>query len=279
VHVALVTCRQLPEPDPDHAPLWAALADGGIDANLCIWTDETVDWAGYELVVLRSTWDYFEDRPRFLRWAEQVAGATALWNPLAVIQWNTHKKYLLDLERGGVPVVQTHLVSTEPEVLAAICDARGWTEVVVKPAVSASSFQTHRMRRDELDEALFARLCRDRDMMVQPFVESVTDYGERAVVVIDGEVTHSVRKQPRLAGQAEGVTGPHPVESDERALALAAMEVVGEPVLYGRVDMARDAGGQPMVMELELTEPSLFFPFSDAALQRFVAGIRQRLRR
>lgn len=271
--IALVTCQTLPEPDPDHEPLTAALDAAQIRWELCAWTDDSVDWSAYRLAVLRSTWDYYLDRPRFLRWAERVAAVTSLWNPLDVIEWNTHKRYLLDLQQKGVPVAPTHMVGDSPGRLADICDARGWTDVVVKPAVSAASFQTHRMQRGELDEALFARLCAEREMMVQPFVDSVLDYGERAVVFIDAEVTHSVRKQPRLAGSDESVCGPLPIAGDERELALAAIAAAGQPVLYGRVDMARDAAGAPMVMELELTEPSLFFAQSPAALARFVAAV------
>ena len=276
VSVALVTCEELPEPDPDHAPLSDALAAAGIAAELCVWTDDTIDWAAYRVALLRSTWDYFENRDRFLGWAERVSAVCQLWNPLAVVRWNTHKGYLLELSRRGLPVVPTHLVGPADASLASICDTRGWTDIVIKPVVSAASFQTHRMRRDALDEPLFARLRRRREMMVQPFVDSVTRYGERAVVVIDGEVTHSVRKQPRLSGQDERVSGPHPVAEQERSLALSAIAAVGEPILYGRVDMAPDAAGAPMIMELELTEPSLFFPQCPAALERFVAALHAR---
>lgn len=275
--VALVTCARLPETDPDQAPLSAALAEADIDSKLCVWTDDAVDWSSYDVVVLRSTWDYFEDRERFLRWAERVASLSQLWNPLQVVRWNTHKSYLLDLDRRGVPVVRTHLVGAADRDLAAICDARNWSDVIVKPAVSAASFETHRMSRDALDERLFGRLRAEREMMVQPFVDSVTECGERAVVVIDGEVTHSVRKEPRLAGQNERVTGPHPIADDERQLAEAALSALEQPILYGRVDMARDSSGAPMVMELELTEPSLYFSQGPRALARFVAGIRARL--
>jgi hypothetical protein len=112
---------------------------------------------------------------------------------------------------------------------------------------------------------------------VQPYLESVHDHGERSLVWIDGEVSHQIRKAPRFAGDAEQVTGPHPIPDDERAVALAALAPWADRILYGRVDVARDASGAPVVMELELAEPSLFFFVQPGSAERYVRGLLNRL--
>lgn len=278
IDVALASCRRLPEPDPDAQPLQDALRAKGWTVEVAAWDDPSVDWSRYRLTLLRSTWNYFEDRDGFLAWAEGVDRASRLLNPLSVVSWNTHKRYLLELEQRGVPTVPTALVPRgRTQALSSLCRERGWTDVVVKPAVSAASFQTHAMKAAELDQGTFDRLVTERDVLVQPFVQSVLDHGERAVVVIEGEATHSVRKSPRFRGEDEQVSAALPVAEDERALAARALAVVGQPLLYARVDVARDERGAPQVMELELTEPSLFFPQSPEALGRFVRGVERRL--
>jgi hypothetical protein len=113
--------------------------------------------------------------------------------------------------------------------------------------------------------------------MVQPYVASVDGYGERSLVWIDGELTHAMRKTPRFVGDAERIDGPFPIADDERAVAEAALAPVAARILYGRVDLARDADGRPMVMELELVEPSLFLARHPPALARFVAAVARAL--
>ena len=114
-------------------------------------------------------------------------------------------------------------------------------------------------------------------VLIQPYLASVDDYGERSLVWIDGQLSHAIRKSPRFAGDSESVTGPHPIADDERALAEAALAPYAGHILYARVDMARDAWNRPVVMELEMAEPSLFFAKQPGSADRFVAGLRKRL--
>ena len=279
--VALVSCVKLPEPDPDAAPLARALADAGIAAEVLAWDDGAADWSRARLTLLRSAWNYPTRRDAFLDWAGRVAGVSRLWNPLRVIRWNTYKGYLLELDDKGVPVTPTVLLKRGSETtLRAILEERAWQEVVVKPAISASSFRTRRFGRAEQDagEAHLRELLAERDVLVQRYLPSVEDHGERALVWIDGELTHAVRKTPRFEGQDESVSGEavaiSPAEAD---LARRAIDEVGAPLLYARIDVAPGPDGEPVLMELELVEPSLFFPQCPQALDRFVAGLRRRL--
>jgi glutathione synthase/RimK-type ligase-like ATP-grasp enzyme len=282
MRVFLATCRRLPEPDPDQDLLLAALQERGLVARMAAWDDSAVSWAEADLVVLRSTWDYYSSPVEFLAWAEWASGVSRLLNPVEVVRWNHHKRYLLELERGGVRVVPTALLPRGARTsLLEIMGVRRWSDVVVKPAISASSFRTARFDRQSvaLGNEHLASIVAVGDALVQEYLPSVERYGERALVWIDGEFTHAVRKHPRLMGGVEAVSQAQPIAPDERALgemALAGWKP-GE-LLYARVDMARDQEGRPRVMELELIEPSLFLLQDPAALTRMAEAISGRLR-
>lgn len=279
--VALVSCVSLPEPDLDAVPLARALAAAGVEARVLAWDDPGVDWTAARLAVLRSPWNYARQRTAFLQWVDRVTAKSRLLNPASVVHWNTHKSYMLDLEQRGLPITPTALVSRGSEIsLSAILAERGWTQAVVKPAVSAGSFKTLRVDESSMarGESHLRQLAVERDLLVQQYLPSVNGHGERALVWIDGELTHAVRKGPRFTGDAQSVS-PASVEFSraEAQLARRALEMVDAPLLYARIDMAPGPRGEPVLMELELVEPSLYFDQGPLALQRFVDGIRRRL--
>jgi hypothetical protein len=285
VHLRIASCVTLPEADPDAAPLASALAAAGVDARVLPWEDDAA-WAGAAPTLLRSTWNYSLAVDRFLGWCERVAAAAPLWNPLAVVRANAHKRYLLELAARGVSTVPTALLARGRSLADARAGiaGRGWQRIVVKPAVGAGSLGARAFAvgdgaadDDARADHLATWLARG-DVLVQPYQRSVESHGERSLVWIDGEVTHAMRKSPRFAGEDERVTGPHPIADDERAVAMAALAPWADRVLYGRVDLARADDGRPQVMELELIEPSLFFAWHPPALARFVAGLTRRLR-
>ncbi len=279
--VALVSCSRLPEPDPDAEPLLAALVGAGVSARVMAWDDPLADWSQARLTVLRSSWNYPHHLPEFLQWAERTAQLTELWNPLPVVRWNSHKKYLLELERAGLPITPTILVPRgDSRTLRRIMEKEGWTEVVVKPAVSASSFQTLRVGKGQIEagEKHLGKLLVDRDVLVQAYMPSVESHGERALIWIDGSLTHAVQKTPRFENDLESVAPePVPIDSLEASLAHRCIEAAPRPLLYARIDMTRDVSNIPVLMELELVEPSLYFIQSSHALTRFVSAITKRL--
>ncbi len=271
MNLRIATCRTLPEPDADEAPLAAALRAARIDAPLVAWDDPLADWDAPVPTLIRSTWIYALHVTAFLAWIERASAAAPLLNPPDVLRDNVFKRYLLALRDRGVPVVPTMLV--ERGATAALPP----TKIVIKPEVGGGSLHT-KVFDDGRDGAEHLRfITANGAALVQPYMASVDDYGERSLIWIDGEITHAIRKQARFAGDSESITGPYPIADDERAVALAALAPYQDRIFYGRVDMVRDATGQPMVMELELVEPSLFFPKHPPALDRFVAGLRRRL--
>jgi glutathione synthase/RimK-type ligase-like ATP-grasp enzyme len=277
--VALATCRNIPEVDVDEPLLLAALAKAGVPARMLAWDDDGVDWEGAALTVIRSTWNYHRRPGPFLAWA--LRRGDRLLNAPSVVRWNHHKRYLRDLEASGVPVVPTLWIdraSPPSAPIAELVAERAWTDIVAKPAVSAGSFNTHRLRGPPFDAAVLAELVASGDAMLQPYVASVDTYGERSLVYIDGEITHAIRKSPRFAGGEEVVSEATSIADDERALAEQALLLVNERPVYARIDIVRDAQGAVMLSELELIEPSLFLRQCPAALERLASAIARRFR-
>lgn len=278
----IATCRPLPEPDVDEDLLLRALAARGVAARMAAWHDPSERWDEPVATVVRSTWDYIHHLEPFRAWIQRVAAVAPLWNPAHVMLDNLHKGYLVALAARGVPVVPTALQRRgDPEPLSRVAGARGWARVVVKPAVGAGSHETHLV--DDAPggaaDALFARLVQLQDMLVQPYLGSVEGHGERALVFIDGEFTHAVRKSPRFAGGVEQVSEALPIAAAERAVGEAALAPFRDGLLYGRVDVAPGPDGDPLVMELELVEPSLFLLQQPRALERLADAIAARLGR
>jgi O-ureido-D-serine cyclo-ligase len=274
VKLRVATCRELPEPDPDEVPLRAALAAGGFDAQWLAWDDPAADWDAPVPTILRSTWNYPLQLDAFLAWLDRAAAAAPVLNPPAVCRDNVHKRYLLALAARGVPVVPTTLVERGGALdLAALAAPR----IVIKPEIGAASLDAAAFAPDDPAAARhLARITARGAALVQPYLTSVEDYGERSLVWIDGALSHAIRKTPRFTGDIERVDGPHPIADDERAVALAALAPYGD-LLYARIDLARDAAGHPVILELELVEPSLFFAHDPGSAARFVAGLARRL--
>lgn len=268
----IATCVVLPELDADAAPLAAALDRAGVEHELVAWDDPQADWDANVPTIIRSTWNYALDVERYLAWIDRIADAT-VWNPPAIIRNNVYKRYLLGLAARGVPVIPTTLVERGAELLAVPRE-----RIVIKPEVGAGSLNARVFAPgDPAALAHCAAITARGAALVQPYIASVEDYGERSLIWIDGELSHAIRKSPRLSGDTESVTGPMPIADDERAVALAALAPIADQILYARCDLVRGANGQPMVMELELVEPSLFFAKHPPAADRFVAGLVRRL--
>ncbi len=267
--VLLATCVDLPEGDEDAGALLPALTDRGVAARWAAWTDPDVDW-GAALVVLRSTWDYTRDRERFLQW---VHGLPRVCNAADVVAWNTDKSYLGDLAGAGVPVVPSAFAAPGDTVV--LPDA---AQFVVKPSVGAGSRGVGRFTAERhaaaYDHAAGLHAA-GRTALVQPYLDGVDTAGETALVYLDGRFSHAVRKGPMLQADAahdvagaalyieENITAREP-QPAERAVGDAVLAAVrdrfGADLLYTRVDLLPTADG-PVVVELELTEPSLFLGY------------------
>ncbi|RIV36884.1 ATP-grasp domain-containing protein [Micromonospora radicis] len=290
--VALVTCTELADLEPDDRLVLGPLSARGIAAEAAVWDDPAVDWSRYDLAVLRSPWDYMSRRDEFVAWAARVP---RLANPADVVRWNTDKRYLDQLSAAGVPTVPTSWVLPGERWQPPADEG----EYVVKPAVSAGSQDTGRYdladpSHRELAAAHVHRLVSaGRVAMVQPYLTAVDTTGETALLFLATArglaFSHAIRKGPMLTGPDEGPDGLYKVEQitprtasdDQLALAertLAAVPGRADRLLYARVDLIPGPDGAPVLVELELTEPSLFLGYADGAADRLADAIAQHLR-
>ena len=268
--VALATCAEVPGGDDEAAPVIAALAERGVEASPAVWDDENVDWEAFDLVVVRSTWDYPHRREQFLAWAESLP---AVLNPPEVLRWNTDKRYLQELGDDAVPTA--FLEPGEP------FDAPD-SAFVVKPAVGVGSIGAARYEAGDSRAAAHAAALHagGKTVMVQPYLEAVDSEGETALIYVGGSFSHAVHKGPLLVPGAEPGSGLYleetiretQVRRDELEVAervLDAAPFARDQLLYARVDLLPG----PRVLEVELTEPSLFVGYADGAAERFADAI------
>jgi glutathione synthase/RimK-type ligase-like ATP-grasp enzyme len=283
--MALVSAAAYQHLDEDLPMLTDALARRGVESEIVDWHDDTVAWERFALAVIRSPWDYTWQLDAFLTWAERVSATTTLANPLPILRWNTHKRYLVELARAGAPVVATTVL--EPGDAVTLVDA---PELVVKPAVSAGGRDTGRYAADRFDEAhahAERLLAEGRSVLVQPYLDRIDDASETSIVYAGDVYSHGFRKGPILAGESvfvEGLyreedIGPREPSAAERAVAEEVLDALGACVpgcsradlLYARVDVAPGPDGEPVLLELELTEPSLFLAHAPGAAERVAA--------
>lgn len=279
--IALATYATLPGLNDDDRLLLPALGALGVTAAPAVWNSPAERWEGLQGVLVRSCWDYHRRRPEFLAWIARLEQlGVSLWNPPALLRWNSHKAYLRDLAARGVPVAPTEwLASGDRAELAALLDREGWRDVVVKPAVSASATGTWRTSpaAAAADQGRFDDLLRAGDVMVQPFIPEVTDPGEWSLVFLGDRFSHAVLKRPadgdyrvqwEFGGSALAAQAPHHlIAAAERVLAA----VPGHTV-YARVDGVERDGGL-LLMELELIEPHLFLGWDAGSAGRLARAI------
>ncbi len=298
--IAFVTYAAAPQLTPDDRLLRAALEAAGGEVHPLIW-DEPNDWTGFDLVILRSTWDYFLKPDEFAAWlsALQASGAEVL-NPLSMVRWNGTKRYLLDLEKRGVEIVPTMFVAHGErigELLVDLLESHGWADAVVKPAISGGAHATWRtsIHAATSDESRFAALRGQRNggVLIQPFMPEIVADGELSLIFLDGAYSHAALKRAsagdfRVQQEHGGQYAPYAptgetIEQAERILdsAAASTGVAVADLLYARVDgIIRRGDGGPgrfVLMELECIEPSLFFMQHPPAAERMARSIVGRI--
>jgi hypothetical protein len=265
--VTIVTHAAMRDGSVDDRLLADALAAAGARVRLAVWNDGGVDWARSRLTIVRSTWDYHLDPPRWFQWLDAAGAVTRLINTAPILRWNSDKRYLLELTRAGVPVVPTeHIAGGQAIDLADRCRQLGWRDVVVKPAIGASAEGASRFASTGLagaGQAHLAALLAAGDALVQPFQAAVDVERERSLVFLGGRFSHAFTKPPFLRGTGDGLgEALHQPTTEEREVAARVLAAAGilaggaAPVAYARVDVVPAPGG-PRLMELELIEPDL----------------------
>lgn len=283
--VVLATSSTLPALDVDDQRLYQALQQANVPAEIAVWDDPSVDWRRFELCVIRSTWDYVPKRQQFVEWAHRVASQTVLWNPAPLIEWNTTKSYLRDMETQGIPIVDTEWLTqgTATDFLG-LFQQRGWDDVVIKPVISASGKDTFRVTPGTFadQQADIEVLLTQRDLMMQPFMRSVLTTGELSLLFFNGTFSHALSKIPaqhefRVHEHLGGTTRRYQPTDEQLAFAQRVFNKLPWPTLYARVDLLLDETGNIRLTELELTEPSMYLAYDPDSPARFAQAIQARL--
>ncbi len=285
--IGFVTSAQDPDMTSDDRAAAAELKKLGIETVPVIW-DQTAP-EGLDLLVLRSTWDYYGKASEFKSWLLRcrIQGVRLL-NPPELALWNLNKEYLLELGGQGVAIPKTlYLKAGQLADLAETLRANHLNEAVIKPAVSMLGFDTWRTSLEAAPkhQSEFAKLLGQKDVLVQEFLPGILSEGEISAIFFDGQFSHAVRKIPkrgefRIHEEHGGSRISHPLAPSEiasiRSILEKAQAKTGSPLLYARVDCVRD-GNRWVLMEIELLDPALFMGYSPGAHERFARAIARRV--
>jgi glutathione synthase/RimK-type ligase-like ATP-grasp enzyme len=241
------------------------LAALGWQVSVVSWRQTDIPWKEFDAVIIRSTWDYWDDVEGFMAALARIDQATRLANPLALVRWNLAKTYLRDLERNGVIIVPTVWPkSLEQGSLRKFCDQLDSDEIVIKPVVGANGVDTFRLSRQTspADLEKIIPLFANRPFMAQRFMPAILAEGEYSLFFFNGDFSHAILKVPaqgEFRSQEERGAEIHPVVPETRLLqvAEAALATIEKP-LYARIDLVRQGDGGFAIMECELIEPSLY---------------------
>lgn len=269
-----------PDPDLDWPIFNSACQDLPLLVDLVHWDDAAVDWAKYELVVIRSPWNYSERRNDFVAWAQRVEAQTKLLNPAAIVKANTDKTYLADLSEQ-ISVIPTLFVPPgqvdQDDIVELILQAGA---LAIKPNIGAGASLASRVTSTQEALAAISRIHQAGFIaMIQPYLTEVDKNGEVAIVVLGGEISHAVQKVPALTvgghGDAQAETE---VTQEMRDFVQKISSLIPNwnELLYARVDVVPTEQGL-FLMELELTEPTLFFEQNPAAAKRLAQIVLDRL--
>ena len=246
------------------------------------WNDTNFNWSSTKSAIFRSTWDYFEQFSNFRNWLDIVKDQCYLINPYEQINWNLDKHYLLDLQKLDLPIVESIFVSKKTQLnLETISKSKNWKDIVIKPTISGAARHTYHLKNDEIKKFQYKwlSLTNNEDFMVQEFQKNILSSGEIAVMLFGGEYSHSVLKKAKkgdfrvqddFGGSVEKINP----SLDIIKLAEKTIKSLKTMPLYARVDIIFDNGNKPVISELELIEPELWFRFKKESAYKLAEFVK-----
>ena len=256
------------------------LSDLGITVETVSWRQTERAWSDFEMVVIRTPWDYQTSPAEFLAVLETIESQTRLENPLDIVRWNLNKRYLREMETRGERIVPT---IWDAKYNAAEFDRWlnefGVDEIIIKPTVSATALHTYRLKTYD---ASLENVFDTREFLVQPFMPNIIAEGEYSLFYFNGEYSHAINKSAKLNDfrvQEEHGGIITEIQPDESLLTVGRETVatIDHDLLYARVDFVRDDDCNFCLMELELIEPALYLRMNEGAPKRFAEAIVARI--
>lgn len=279
--VVFATYQQSPELTDDDQLVAAALRERGVPVHTAAWDAADVDWSSFDRVIIRSTWDYSLKREAYERWVRGfLSTSNRFWNPPAAVLANMNKRYLIEMaEKGGDVIPTIYVADGKAPGLRTLMENQGWSEIVIKPAVSAAARGTWRSSivSADADQDRFIEQAKAEPMLIQPYYPEIAAQGEWSLLFFGGRYSHAVLKKPapgdfRVQKHLGGTTASATPPSQLVDRAFTILENFGTPLLYARLDgIERD--GRFVLMELEINEPFLFLSYCDDAPARFADAI------
>lgn len=280
--LALATDSDHPDLTGGDRRLVERLSGRGIESEPVIWNSDA-DWSQYDAVIVRSTWNYVENRDAYLEWIDRLDGAEVqLWNPADVLRWNMNKLYLKDLRKAGHSIVPSVFVPERSSIpIERVLEEKDWSEFILKPMVGAGASGLEKFTRDSLDEAQawLDELVGESGAIIQPYLDSVRKNGEWSFVFFNRDYRYAVKKYPtgddyrvqaELGGSREGEEAPPAFVRQ----AEEAVNSITKPFLYARVD-ALEQNGQLRIIEIEMIEPDLYLEYAEEGPQAFADAIEE----
>ncbi|MGK0156130.1 MAG: glutathione synthase/RimK-type ligase-like ATP-grasp enzyme [Neolewinella sp.] len=279
--VVFATCRSMPDFQPDDTLIAAALEARGCTVTPAAWNESFAPFACADLIVVRSTWDYFDEAAAFEAWLQRLKTVSGVvCNAPSLMLWNSNKKYLLDLAERGAPLPPTKLSQPNAAALMAAMDELALQEAVVKPVIGAGASGLTIMQRNDPDSIERAAGALQHEGLVQPLIAEIRTLGETSCTFFDGEFSHAVIKRPETGSilvQAEhgGRTQPATLTPDQLATARSMLDLLPEPAVFARVDMVWTEPA-PLLMEIEVIEPELFIRHAAPAAAHLATQLLKR---
>lgn len=262
-----------------------AIGKLGLNVIRLAWSDPDFDWSSTKAVLFRTTWDYFDDFPKFSNWLNRISKVTNLFNSEAIIRWNIDKHYLQDLKTKGVHISETLFIEKgDKRTLEELHTETGWSETVLKPCVSGAARHTYKLnpKNRAKHQGIYETLIANEAMMLQPFQKNIVSEGEISMMVFNGQFTHAILKKAkagdfRVQDDFGGSVHNYQPSKVEIQFAIDTVKACNELPLYARVDIFKDNNGQIALAELELVEPELWFRHHPDAALILAEGIKEKL--
>ena len=253
----------------------------GLTIEKPVWNNPRVEWESYDIVLLKSPWDYFNLIDDFYTWLTKMEDKNIKFlNPIATVKWNADKHYLKNIEDSGLKIAPCIFLEKGEQVnLNDFFPSLNTTKLIVKPVVSGGSKNTFKVVAANVEEInhQLQSLVEVEDFIVQPFLNEIEENGEWSFLFFGGKFSHALVKKAkagdfRVQHVFGGTIHPQQPPKDLIEIAQGYVDHFAKGCLYARVDGVL-VGEQFLLMELELIEPYLFLETNQDSLENYYQAL------